>query len=201
MGFMPRLIRVLLGNMLMGLGITLVIQAGLGVDPWTVLTLGTSNTLKVTPGRASQIQAVIIMAGVYLRFQRRPGIGTLLNMFMVGIFIDTFQSLWPVPQAFITQLFMLLGGIVVIGFGVAMYVSGELGEGPIEQLMMALTEHKGWHIAKVRIVMDSLATFFGLLLGGSVGIGTLISVFGIGPVVEKSLLFLSTSGVKDPAVS
>ncbi|MBO8126030.1 MAG: membrane protein [Firmicutes bacterium] len=174
----------------MGLGITAVITAGLGVDPWTVLTLGTSHTFNLTPGRASQIQAVIIMAGVYLFFRRRPGLGTLLNMFLVGFFIDTFSYFWPTPTTLIGQLILLAAGIIILGAGVGTYVSGSLGEGPIEQLMLALTENGRRHVGRVRIFMDFSATVIGCLLGGTVGLGTLISVVGIGLVVEKTLQLL-----------
>ncbi len=185
--FKRKLFRVLAGNTLMGLGISLVITAGIGVDPWTVLSLGVSNVLQISVGRAAQLQGLLFMSGVYLIYRRKPGLGTLINMMLVGLIIDFSQGLVTTPQLFLGQLGVLALGLLILSFGVALYVAGNLGEGPIEQLMLALHFRHGWPIGRIRIVMDFVATSSGFLLGGSVGLGTLISVVVIGPTVAKFL--------------
>lgn len=185
--FKRKLFRVLAGNTLMGLGISLVITAGIGVDPWTVLSLGVSNVLQISVGRAAQLQGLLFMSGVYLIYRRKPGLGTLINMMLVGLIIDFSQGLVTTPQLFLGQLGVLAMGLLILSFGVALYVAGNLGEGPIEQLMLALHFRHGWPIGRIRIVMDFVATSSGFLLGGSVGLGTLISVVVIGPTVAKFL--------------
>lgn len=176
------------GVTLLGFGISLTIQANLGVSPWTVLHIGISSITGLSVGRITQIVGFFLVFLGSLILKQRPGIGTLINMFLVGFSVDFFlQSSWlPVPSGLGVQLVYLATGIISIGLGTGAYISARLGAGPRDGVMLGLASLLGWKVGRVRSGMEFVVLVSGFLLGGPVGLGTMAGV-AVGPIVQFSL--------------
>ncbi|OEF96318.1 YczE/YyaS/YitT family protein [Desulfuribacillus alkaliarsenatis] len=196
------------GIMVMSYGIVLTIVANLGVSPWDVFHLGLANTTPLTPGMAVQVTGIIIVIIVCFLMKRYPQIGTILNMIFVGVFIDVFLLLpvTPTGENLFQQLAILVIGTVLFGVGAGIYISSNLGAGPRDGLVLVLNIKKGWSIGRIKTVMELSALGFGALLGGPVGVGTVIISLTIGPIMGfnieywKGLLGKYTEEVKSNEV-
>ncbi|GAE35076.1 membrane protein [Halalkalibacter akibai JCM 9157] len=177
----------LLGLMVMSLGIALMIRAELGGAPWDVLHLGLSFQLGLTVGTWSIIMGVVILLLTTMLTKSLPQIGAFINMLFVGLFIDVFMWLISTPSYVFFQYIMLGLGIIIIGYGIGIYIAPRCGAGPRDSLMLALQEKTGWKVQYVRGLMEIIVLTFGWLLGGTVFIGTLLFCFGIGSVVGITL--------------
>lgn len=177
------------GLLIMSFGIVLTIKADLGCAPWDVLHIGLYRKFGLTIGTWSIIVGVAILAASALLLKQFPRIGAFLNMIFVGIFIDLYMMIpyLQTPETLIGKLVMLLVGIVIVGYGMGIYISANMGAGPRDSLMLALTELTGWKVQNVRIAMEGLVLFFGWVLGGPVSIGTLIFCVMIGSVAGIAL--------------
>jgi uncharacterized membrane protein YczE len=176
-----------LGLFLMALGVALTLRARLGLGPWDLLHQGISRHTPLTFGQASEVVgALVILAGVVLRL--RPGLGTVLNMLLVGFFVDRILMTGMIPDArpggLPVQALMDVMGVVLIGLGTGQYIRANLGAGPRDGLMLGLQRLTGRRVAVVRVCLELGAAALGFLLGGTVGFGTIIYALGIGPSVE-----------------
>ncbi len=171
----------------MSLGIALMIRAELGGAPWDVLHLGLSFQLGLTVGTWSIIMGVVILLLTTMLTKSLPQIGAFINMLFVGLFIDVFMWLISTPSYVFFQYIMLGLGIIIIGYGIGIYIAPRCGAGPRDSLMLALQEKTGWKVQYVRGLMEIIVLTFGWLLGGTVFIGTLLFCFGIGSVVGITL--------------
>lgn len=175
----------LTGLMMMSLGVTLMIRANLGVSPWDVLQIGLSITFGQTVGFWSQMIGVFLLFLTYFLSRKRPTIGTLLNMLLIGWFIDLFlmfgkDTMYTGMYSYIT----LVAGIVLIAVGAGLYISSNLGAGPRDGIMLVLSDRWRWSIRRVKIVMEAFVLVIGWWLGGPVSIGTLIFTIIIGPIMQ-----------------
>ncbi len=196
-----RLVMVIVGSMLIGFGIAVYLCVQQGSDPWTVLFAGISqlfNTyisdyvgFEVSIGRTNQIMGALIVIFVWIGAKRKPNVGTIINFIVVGAAIDLFTPMllqfpWA-AYSMIIKIGIVLLGIVLMGAGIGAYVSADLGEGPIELLMVVLVEKLNIQVQIIKISMDLLASLIGFLLGGPLGWATVASAVGIGPVVQQSM--------------
>jgi len=182
---------LLWGLCLFGLGIVLTIKSNLGTGPWDAFHLGLINYIPVTLGQVSQLTGVVVIAiGAMLGIN--PGWGTIANMYFIGVFIDLFMaSQWvPVPGHWLTQLVMLLGGVLVIGWGSFFYLSAAFGAGPRDSFMVGAILKTGWPAWKVRTILETSVAAAGYLLGGPVGIGTVIVAFTLGPSIQLAFTIM-----------
>jgi uncharacterized membrane protein YczE len=175
-----KLIKVVFGLFLFALGIVMTINANIGVAPWDVFHQGLNNTFGITMGVASIIVGFFI---VFLDFVLGQNIGwaTIMNMILIGVFMDVLMlnNLVPIFNGFLPSLIMLVLGVLVEGYGCWIYMSAGLGAGPRDGLMVVLTKRTGKSVRVVKSFTEVLATLAGYLLGGSLGIGTLImALFG-----------------------
>lgn len=177
------------GLLIMSFGIVLTIKADLGCAPWDVLHIGLYRKFGLTIGTWSMIVGVAVLTASALLLKQFPRIGAFLNMIFVGIFIDLYMMIpyLRTPHTLIGKLVMLLVGIVITGYGIGIYISANIGAGPRDSLMLALTELTGWKVQYIRIAMEGLVLFFGWVLGGPVSIGTLIFCVMIGSVTGIAL--------------
>jgi uncharacterized protein len=173
----------MIGLIIMSFGISMMIRADLGSAPWDVLHIGLTMQLGLTVGSWSIIMGFIIIGLTSLLTKKWPQFGAFINMVLVGVFIDIFLWILPSPEGFLLKLAMLVIGIIVIGYGIGLYIAPRLGAGPRDSLMLALTMRTGWKVQWVRSSMEVIVLSFGWLLGGPVFIGTLLFCFGIGSVV------------------
>lgn len=196
-GIAWRLGQFVLGTVILSIGIVLMIQARLGLGPWDVLHQGISLHTGMPIGTASILAGLPILL-LWLPLGERPGIGTALNIILVGVFIDGFVELLPplsphlLPAhlLFLAQLIQTLIGVTLLGAGSAVYITAGLGPGPRDGVMMGLVRRTGRSIRLVRTLLELTALLLGWLLGGTVGIGTLAFAFGVGPVIQTTLRLL-----------
>jgi uncharacterized membrane protein YczE len=177
------------GLIVMAFGIVLMIKAELGSAPWDVFHIGLTLQFGLTIGTWSIIVGVLIIALTSVLTKSWPPLGALINMFLVGVFIDLFMFVlaWYEPTLLITRFVMLVMGILIIGLGIGIYIAPNCGAGPRDSLMLALTQMTGWKVQYVRALMEILVLLAGWLLGGPVFIGTLLFCFGIGSIVGLTL--------------
>ena len=175
----------------MGLGIGLTIRGNLGVNPWTVFHIGISNLSGLSVGRITQLVGVVLLGLGSLLLKQRPGIGTVINMVVVGWSLDLFLYTVPIPEPshMLIRIFYVISGIVIIGVSTAMYISMRLGAGPRDGIMLGFARLGNWKVGRVRSTMEAGVLVIGFFLGGPVGLGTVLGI-GIGPVVQWSLNWL-----------
>ncbi|MFC0473618.1 YitT family protein [Halalkalibacter kiskunsagensis] len=176
-----------IGLMVMSLGIALMIRAELGGAPWDVLHIGLTIQFGLTVGTWSILMGAIILGITALLMKSFPQLGAFLNMVIVGVFIDLFLWILPSPDSIMLKFIMLLVGIVIIGYGIGIYIAPGCGAGPRDSLMLALQIKTGWKVQYVRVLMEIVVLAAGWFMGGTVFIGTLLFCFGIGSVVGVTL--------------
>ncbi|MBQ0138592.1 MAG: YitT family protein [Kurthia sp.] len=175
----------LVGIVVLSLGIAFIIKGGkIGVGSWDVLHMGLADTFGLTIGTWSIIIGLIILAidGVFRK--RLPQIGTYLDMFLSGIFIDIFNFLIPNPHTLMLQIIAFIAGVLLFSFGCGMYMVANLGIGPRDTLMLLLTQKLGWSFGKSRTIMEVTVAILGVFLGGPLGVGTVIMAFTLGPIIQ-----------------
>ncbi len=196
-----RLLKLNLGLVLFGVGLWLGLVAELGVGPWDVLTGGLSEQTGVRFGlMAIIVSVVVLLLGIAARV--RPGIGTLLNVFVIGAVLDLLLTSplladldeQPLPM----RLLATLLGIATVAAGSALYLGAHLGPGPRDGLMVAIHTRTGWRVGTARGVLECVVLVLGVLLGGPVGIGTLLFALGIGPAVQVAFRVLRQTPVRRP---
>ena len=168
-----------MGLAIFGLGDALVIASGLGNAPWSVLAQGLSFRLGISIGIATVMVGVVFLT-LWIPLRRRIGIGTILNILIISIFIDIGLALFPEPVGFGFEVFYLLIGITLVGLGSALYLSCGLGAGPRDGLMTGLNEKTGIRIGRIRLFLEFSVLTLGALLGGTVGLGTALFALLIG---------------------
>lgn len=201
-GMTVRLGQLLVGLVLFGVGIWLGLQAHLGVGPWDVLAGGLSQHLGTPFGRtAIGVSVVVLLLGLAVGV--RPGLGTALNVVVIGAVIDLLlatPALDALPaRALALRLAATAGGIACVAVGSALYLGAHLGPGPRDGLMVALVQRTGWRVGTCRALLELAVLGVGVALGGPVGLGTLAFALGIGPAVQVAFRVLRQSPVRRPA--
>ena len=187
--YLARLSVVIFGLFLFATGTVFIYRSELGLDPWDVLHLGISLHTPLSFGTASiVVGALIILFGLFLKVY--PGVATVLNMALIGIFVDLELRFGWLASVSTSSLFLRLVvnvvGVAIVGLGSALYITPQLGVGPRDGLMMQLHRLTKVRISIVRGIIECLVLVIGFVMGGTVGIGTLIFAFGVGLAVEVS---------------
>jgi uncharacterized membrane protein YczE len=187
---MPRrVVQLLVGLVLYGAGCALTIEAGLGVDPWTVLAEGVSLRTGIGVGWVTNILgALVLLAWIPLR--QRPGIGTLANILLVGTSMQATVWLIPPVDGVLVRAALLTGGVVLVAIASGLYIGAHFGPGPRDGLMTGLHGRFGVPIWLARLSVEGAVLILGWLLGGTVGIGTVVFAVCIGPLVHIALPLL-----------
>lgn len=180
------LTRLIVGLYLVGLGLAIMIHTGLGVPPWDVLTQGLQRQTGWSFAlSASCISAMVLLLWIPIR--QKPGIGTLVNAFSIGPFADLNKPLVPQMPNLTAQLIWLIVGLLICSVGLGLYISANLGGGPRDGLVVGLTRTSGWTFWIVRSMVEGLVLVSGWLLGGTVGLGTVLFALGIGYLLQISM--------------
>ena len=177
------------GLVLFGLGEALLIAAGAGVSPWTTLAEGISLITGWTVGFATFIISFLVLL-TWIPLRQVPGIGTIANAFIVAAMLDLSLPYLPKPNFYLFQIFQSLIGVLIVGFGAALYLSANLGPGPRDGLMTGLTKVTNLPISIVRSTIEITVVFSGWMLGGTVGFGTLLFAFLVGPSISAGCVIL-----------
>lgn len=166
----------------MSLGIAMVIEADLGSAPWDVLHIGLTEKVGLSVGSWTVILGFLLLLIAAIIQKELPKLGAWLNMLFVGVFVDIFLFILDTPTTLFFQMVMLIIGIVVMGFGIGVYISPRCGAGPRDSVMLAVTEKTNLSVATVRAIMEISVLIIGWLLGGPVFIGTVIYSVTIGHI-------------------
>jgi len=181
---------LILGLIIFGLGEALLIAAGVGVSPWTVFAQGFSIHTGWSIGVSTAVvSSIVLFLWVFLK--QVPGLGTIFNIIIISIVLDFSLPYLPNFETFSLNILMAASGVVITGFGGAIYLIANLGPGPRDGLMTGLQRITGYPIAFVRGSIEVTVVVLGALLGGVAGIGTLFFAFGIGPSLALSILVLT----------
>lgn len=173
----------------MALGITMTIKGNvIGTGPWDVFHIGLYKQIGLTIGSWSILTGLFIIVGTSLYLRRIPKLATILNMLLIGSFIDLFNWLLPEATVFIFELTYFAAGFFIMSIGCALYIAPNLGEGPRDTIMMIIAS-RGYSVKTGRLVMEVFAAGAGWLLGGPVGVGTVILALGTGYVIQPSLFY------------
>ncbi len=183
---LPRLPGLLVGLVLFGIGIALMVESGLGLGPWEVLHQGLADQLGLQIGTVSILLGIPILL-LWWPLGERPGIGTLINVVLIGASTDGAIAVLPTADTTLSQFLMMIGGVLVIGLGSATYLAADLGPGPRDGLMTGLHHRFGWSIRRARTAIELLVLVFGWALGGTIGLGTVVFALGIGPIIQVFL--------------
>ena len=189
LNFRPRAISVLflaVGLTVFGLGEALLINAALGVSPWTVFAQGLSRVTDWSIGWSTFVISLGVLVA-WLPLRQTPGIGTVLNAVIISLTLEYSLPYIPSPESFILQFVQVAVGVLVVGIGSAIYLIANLGPGPRDGLMTGLQRVTDFPIGWVRSGIEISVVAVGWSLGGVVGIGTLMFAFLIGPLVSASL--------------
>lgn len=182
---------LVVGLTLFGIGDGLLIISHLGNAPWSVLSQGLSRQLSISIGWATFIVSAAVLL-LWIPFKQRPGIGTLANILVIALAIDLTVAWVPAPEALVVRAYLVISGIALVGAGSALYLTCGLGAGPRDGLMTAIHYKSGLPVARVRAGIEGVVLALGWLLGGRVGIGTLLFALGIGGAVA---LWLTVVGL------
>ncbi|AFA48521.1 YczE/YyaS/YitT family protein [Acetobacterium woodii] len=190
-GYIFRFFKLNFGLFLYGLGIILTMRANVGYAPWEVLHSGISQTLGVSIGLVNTAVGALIVAIVVL-LGEKIGLGTIFNMFMIGLFMDLilFLDFIPLFHGFWIGTFVLIIGLFIISLGTYFYISSAFGAGPRDSLMVAITRKTKLPVGFCRGIIEISVVIIGWLLGGMVGLGTIISAFCIGFCVQITFKLL-----------
>ena len=189
----------MVGLVVFGLGIGLMVEAGLGLGPWEALNQGIAVQTGQQIGTISVLLGIPILA-LWWPLGERPGVGTLLNVVSIGTATNVAIALLPTPstaattEAIAVRVAVMLLGVAVIALGSALYLSTDLGPGPRDGLMTGVHHRFGWSIRRSRTVIELIVLAIGWALGGTVGLGTVVFALGIGPLVQVMLGIVDREG-------
>lgn len=181
---------LILGLIVFGLGEALLVTAGVGVSPWTVFAEGVTEITGWSLGLATfTISATVLLLWIPLR--QTPGLGTILNAIIVALVLEFALPLLPTFETYLANALLALTGVLVTGFGGAIYLVANLGPGPRDGLMTGLQRVTGHPIALVRMSIELTVVAIGWALGGTFGLGTLLFAVGIGPAMAIGMQILN----------
>ena len=174
------------GLSLFGLGEGLLIVSFTGASPWSVLAQGISLNVNLSIGTITLLISITVLI-LWIPLGQKPGMGTIFNALIIAIMIDLCIKYVPTPSNYIHQLLLALISVIMVGIGGGIYLVSNLGAGPRDGLMIGLQKVTNFPIAVVRATLEISVVSIGWYLGGTVGIGTLLFAFGIGPCVALGL--------------
>ncbi len=187
-----RILRCVVGLAFFGLGINMFLTGDLGLAPWDVFHKGVSKLTGIPVGIVIEITGVFILL-LWIPLRERLGLGTVLNAIEIGLVVYLIDDRLPSTALLLPRLLYVAGGLVSIAVGSGLYIGAGLGSGPRDGLMLGLSK-RGVSVRFARTGVEVAALVVGLLLGGTVGVGTLAFTFGIGPLVQLFLPRLRIRG-------
>jgi len=181
-----RLVQLLLGLALYGVAIVLLVRADLGLDPWNVLNQGVVARTG-WPFGATVIALGVMILLLWLPLRQRPGFGTIANIILVGLMVDWVMPLIATPGGLWGKALMLAAGIITTAVATGCYLGAAMGPGPRDGLMTGVVDRTGWSVRIVRTAIELTVLTVGWLLGGKVGLGTVVYALAIGPMIQVFL--------------
>ncbi|NNK91501.1 MAG: hypothetical protein HKO87_03635 [Acidimicrobiia bacterium] len=192
-----RMPRLMWGLVLFGVGLAFMVESNLGLGPWEVFHQGISINTGIPIGTVGIFVGFVVLLG-WIPLKERLGVGTLLNVVIIGVVIDL--TIWaiPTPDGDVTRWVLLISGLLLNGLASGLYIGAGLGPGPRDGLMTGIAR-RGYPVGVVRFGLEVAVLVLGWLLGGTVGIGTVLYAFGIGPLVHVFLEMFSLEPIPEAA--
>ena len=182
----PRLVQLYLGRALYGLSMAVLVRAGLGVMPWDVLHQGIARTVGGSLGLVSAVVGALVLL-LWIPLRQRPGVGTVSNVLVIGLSVDGSLAVIPSVHAMAARVLLVPVGIALNAVATAAYIGVRLGPGPRDGLMTGLVARTGGSVRLVRTAIEVVVVATGWLLGGTLGVATVLYAVAIGPLVQPLL--------------
>lgn len=196
-GKLPRrLTQLVVGLVLYGVSMAMMIRSNLGLDPWDVFHAGVAGRLPLTFGQVTILVGALVLL-LWWPLRQWPGLGTIANVVVIGLAADAGLALLGTPEGAPGRLALLVAGILLNGVAGGLYIGSQLGPGPRDGLMTGFARRTGMSIRIVRTAIEVIVLSVGWLLGGPVGLGTVLYAISIGPLVQFFLPRL-TVAVQEP---
>ncbi len=181
-----RLPQLYLGLVLYGVSLAMMVRGAVGLAPWDVLHSGFTRHVPMTLGQAVVLFSFVVLV-LWIPLREMPGLGTISNAVVVGLSADATLVVLTQPDAMWARIALMLGGVALCGLASALYIGAQLGRGPRDGLMTGLSRRTGLSLRLVRTVLEVTVVVIGLLLGGVLGIGTVVYALAIGPLTQLML--------------
>ena len=181
-----RLPQLVLGLALYGASLAMMLRGALGLAPWDVLHSGFIRHVPMTIGQAVVLLSFLVLL-LWIPLREKPGIGTVANALIVGLAADATLAVLAEPDSLALRIALMLGGIVLNGLATALYIGSQFGRGPRDGLMTGLARRTGWSLRLVRTGLEVTVVVIGLMLGGALGVGTVLYALAIGPLAQHML--------------
>jgi len=178
-----RLLQLYAGLVAYGVSLALMVRGDLGLAPWDVLHSGLIRHVPLTLGQAVVVMSFVVLV-LWIPLREKPGLGTISNAVVVGFAADATLALLDRPDAMVLRVALMVGGVVLCGLATAMYIGAQLGRGPRDGLMTGIARRSGRSLRLVRTGIEVAVVVVGLLLGGTLGLGTVLYAFAIGPLTQ-----------------
>ena len=181
-----RLPQLYVGLVLYGVSLAMMVRAGLGLAPWDVLHSGIAGLVPLTLGQVIVVLSFVVLL-LWIPLREKPGIGTISNALVVGFSADATLAVLTTPDSLWLRATLLVLGVVGNGLATALYIGSQFGRGPRDGLMTGLARRTGWSLRLVRTGLEITVVALGLLLGGVLGLGTVLYALAIGPLTQAML--------------
>jgi uncharacterized membrane protein YczE len=191
--FVIRLVQLYVGLFIYGIGVALTVDAAIGIAPWDVLAQGISRQSGLSFGVSTVVVSILVLL-LWIPLRVRPGIGTISNAILVGLFADLALSVLPTPEPYWQKIAMFILGMVVISFATGMYIACGMGKGPRDGLMFGVAQRTKLPFWIARSGIEILVVSVGFALGGQVREGTLLFAIGIGYLNQLGLRLFKLAG-------
>ena len=175
--------KLLIGFACFGFSIAFMKQANLGLGPWDVLSDGLAGLTGMQLGTVSIIIGMVLLL-LWIPIREKPGLATVLNVLLVGVFANVTLAIVQSPSGTFLRSLWFVTGLILAGLGTVLYLSSQLGAGPRDGLMLGLSRIKGWSVSRTRTALEVNVLIVGWVIGGAVGIGTVIFAITIGPTIQ-----------------
>ncbi len=181
-----RLPQLFLGLALYGVSLAMMVRGALGLAPWDVLHSGFIRHVPMTLGQAVMLWSFVVLV-LWIPLREMPGLGTISNAVVVGLSADATLAVLAQPDAMSARIALMVGGVALCGLATALYIGAQLGRGPRDGLMTGLARRTGLSLRLVRTGLEVTVVVIGLLLGGALGLGTVLYALAIGPLAQLML--------------